>query len=353
MKRSWLGWLAAAALLSIFGVASALQIWTSMAAHHHSIVRIAVYQLIVWNMWLAAGALVRAFARRVPLVPPTTGAVLLHGFFALGICVTHVALWAAAEVTIRPYDGMSVVNFGSAFVWMGYANFLTEGLLYAGAAASAYAAEYYARYEERARQAAQLEASLADARLHALELQLQPHFLFNTLNSVSALVRTNRNGEAVTMIAGLSELLRYTLDHSGVQRVALEEEVGMLERYLAIQQSRFADRLHVAVDLPDDAKRAAVPTLILQPLAENAVRHGVSKSAGPGRIELRAAREDGMLRLELFNSGTLDPAWRSGIGLRNTTARLDSLYGERHQFDIRQDGDGVVVSLAVPWSEVA
>jgi two-component system, LytTR family, sensor kinase len=352
MKRSWLGWIAAAAFLSIFGIACALQIWTSMATHGHSIVRITVYQLVVWNAWLAIGVAVRSFARRVPLVPPTSRAVLLHILFALTVALVHVAWWSAAEVTIRPYDAMSVPYFGSAFIWIAFANLLTELLLYIGAAASAYAAEYYARYRERDLLAAQLETSLADARVHALELQLQPHFLFNTLNSVSALVRTNRNSEAVVMIAGLSDLLRYTLDHAGVQRVALQEEAAMLARYLAIEQTRFADRLRISVDIPSDTKRAAVPTLILQPLAENAVRHGLSKYAGPGRIELRAARENGMLRLEIFNSGTLDPAWRSGIGLSNTAERLERMYGPEHRFDITQSDDGVLVSLAFPWSEL-
>src|SRR5207253_7416388 len=118
--------------------------------------------------------------------------------------------------------------------------------------------------------------------LHALELQIQPHFLFNTLNAVTSLVRTGKNSEAIVMIAGLSDILRYTLDHEGNQRVRLEAETEMLRRYLEIQRTRFADRMTFSIDVDSSVRSAAVPTLILQPLAENAVRHGIARSAAGG-----------------------------------------------------------------------
>jgi LytS/YehU family sensor histidine kinase len=198
----------------------------------------------------------------------------------------------------------------------------------------------------------QLQASLSNARLHALELQLQPHFLFNTLNTISSLVRTGQNEEAVTMIAGLSDLLRYTLDHAGRQQVTLDEESSMLRRYLEIQKSRFPDRLTFSIDISPDVRHAAVPTFILQPLAENAIRHGIARSAGAGVINVRAFRGDASLRIEMFNSGTLSPSNGGGIGLANTRERLRQLYGDNQAFSLRQSGDGVVASLRIPWSEL-
>lgn len=162
-----------------------------------------------------------------------------------------------------------------------------------------------------------------------------------------------RNNEAVTMIAGLSDLLRYTLDHAGEQRVPLEDEANITRRYLEIQRTRFPDRMTYEIAVAPDALRAAVPTLILQPLAENAIRHGVAQSAAAGRVEIRAFREDDNLRLDVFNTGKLAAGHTLGIGLRNTIARLRHLYGDHQPFGIRQAELGVVASVTIPWSEVA
>jgi LytS/YehU family sensor histidine kinase len=221
-----------------------------------------------------------------------------------------------------------------------------ELILYCLVLGSAVAIDYYQR-------TTRLEASLADARLHALELQLQPHFLFNTMNAISSLVRNHRNDEAVTMIAGLSELLRYTLDHAGQQHVALEDELAILRRYLEIQHSRFPDRMSFAIDLAPEVRRAAIPTLLLQPLAENAVRHGIARSTTPGVVEIRAFRSDGKLLVEVFNSGVLGRSSSNGIGVRNTQDRLRHLYGDQARFDLRSAEGGVRASLSIPWSEVA
>jgi LytS/YehU family sensor histidine kinase len=182
---------------------------------------------------------------------------------------------------------------------------------------------------------------------------LQPHFLFNTLNAISSLVRNRRNDEAVTMMAGLSELLRYTLDHAGDQQVALEDELAVLRRYLEIQHVRFPDRMSFEIDLAPEARRAAVPVLLLQPLAENAVRHGIAPTAGSGVVEVRAFRSEGKLRIEVFNSGSLSALSVVGIGLRNTRERLQHLYGDEGSFELAGTEGGVMASLSIPWSEVA
>src|SRR5262249_28045787 len=148
------------------------------------------------------------------------------------------------------------------------------------------------------------------------------------------------NDEAVTMIAGLSDLLRYTLDHANDQTVPLDEESTILRRYLEIQRARFPDRLTFDIDIANDVRKAAVPTLILQPLAENAIRHGIATSAGAGEVSVRAFRDNGDLRIEMFNSGSLRDA-PEGVGLRNTRERLQRIYGDGHRFDLRASSRGV------------
>jgi two-component system sensor histidine kinase AlgZ len=222
---------------------------------------------------------------------------------------------------------------------------------YCGVLAAHYAAEYYDKFRDRERVAARLEISLSEARLHALELQIQPHFLFNTLNSISALVRTARQHDAVTMIAGLSDLLRYSLDHAGDQRVTLAEELAITERYLEIERLRFPDRMTFEIDAPAELRRATVPTLLLQPLAENAIRHGIARIAAPGRIGIRVARDAARLRIEVFNTGTLAADHRAGIGLRNTMDRLRHLYRADHRFELRAEAGGVIAAIEIPWSE--
>jgi LytS/YehU family sensor histidine kinase len=173
------------------------------------------------------------------------------------------------------------------------------------------------------------------------------------MNAISSLVRNRRNDEAVTMMAGLSDLLRYTLDHAGSQRVPLEEEVGILRRYLEIQRARFPDRMSFAIDMDPATRRAAVPVLVLQPLAENAVRHGIAMTSAPGVVQVRSFRENGRLRIEMFNSGTLREHLERRIGLRNTVERLEQLYGADYRFDLGSANGGVMASLSIPWSEVA
>ena len=154
------------------------------------------------------------------------------------------------------------------------------------------------------------------------------------------------------MLAGLSDLLRYTLDHTGHQRVALEEELAMLRRYLEIQRTRFADRMAFTIDVNADTLRGAIPALLLQPLAENAVRHGLDTSAAGGVINVRAFRRDDRLQIELFNSGKLSADARPGIGLTNTRERLQHLYGSVASFRLESTPDGVTATVSIPWSQM-
>lgn len=345
-------WLLAAGSWTTFAVICAVQVWMSMLTHGHSLARIILYQAVVWNVWILFSFAAVRLARRLPLTPLRTLNSVVHLLAACLIGLIHAAWWVGCMLVIRPYDRMNPTDFAVPFLQLAFSQLPLELLLYALVVLAAHADRYYTQSRERERHAAQLEKSLAEARLHVLELQIQPHFLFNTLNAVSALVRTGQPEQAVGMIAGLSDLLRYALDRAGNQRVTLDEESEMLRRYLEIQRLRFADRLDFEIEVTGEVKRAAVPVLLLQPLAENAIRHGIAQSAGPGRVTVRAFRHDGALRIEMFNTGRLAVPLERGIGLSNTVARLQQLYGDQQRFELRGSPEGVTAVVTMPWSEV-
>jgi two-component system, LytTR family, sensor kinase len=339
-------WIGATVFWFCFGLVAGTQVWISMIHHHHYVPLLLGHYVLVWETWIAFTVVIVWLLQRFPVVPPSRRNLLIHALAALVVGVIHTTIEIMFVQLLRPYDRMTPsltnINIAANFFY----NVPAEVLIYAAVAGALQAVDYYKR-------SSQLEASLAKARLHALELQLQPHFLFNTLNAVTSLVRTRKNDEAVTMVAGLSDLLRYSLDHEGNPQVTVESETGMLRRYLEIQRSRFADRMTYSIDVDDDVRKAAVPTLILQPLAENAVRHGIGNSASGGSISVKAFRENGSLRVDVRNSGRLTGDDSNGIGLRNTRERLRQLYGDDHAFSLEQSGDGVVATLRVPWSEIA
>ncbi len=336
---------------SLFGVVTGIQIWTSMIEHNHSLPRIVGYQVLVWNGWALLGWPLAWFVRRLPLLPLRVSRAAAHLGGAAVAGFLH-ALWCVGLVlAVRPYDRMNPTAFGPQLATVIRAYLPFELIVYLLVALAVQAGEIYQRSREHERQAAQLERSLAEARLHALELQIQPHFLFNTLNAVSALVRTGRNAEATTMIGGLSDLLRYALERGGEQRVPLDDEIAVLRRYLEIQALRFPDRLRFDIELAPGVGRAAVPVLLLQPLAENAVRHGIAASEAPGEIRVHAWRRDGALEIELFNTGTLPERVDTGIGLANTRARLEQLYGADQRFALEPRDGGVVAHVTLPWRE--
>ena len=222
------------------------------------------------------------------------------------------------------------------------------------------ALDYHRRYREReletARletQTAQLESRVTEARLAALRMELNPHFLFNTLNAISALVRRGEHKEAVTMLARLGDLLRVTLERGGEQEIPLEKELEYLARYLEIERVRFRDRLTIQTEVAEDSAHALVPTFILQPLVENAVRHGISRSTEGGIVRVSAHRApDDRLVLTVSDTGVgfrlRDGHLREGVGMKNTRARLDQLYGPRARLEwenVPEGGARVTVTM--------
>jgi two-component sensor histidine kinase len=241
---------------------------------------------------------------------------------------------------------------------------LNHFIIYIGVLSAGFARDYFLRYRVRERETAQLqsetarlETQLAEARLSALNAQLNPHFLFNTLHAVSSLVERDPRGVR-RMIARLSELLRYTLDGGKEPEVVLAQEIAFLERYLEIMQIRFQGQLEVDVELGDDARDALVPSLILQPLVENAVKHGVDKLSDRGKIRIRARREVDRLVLTVSDNGPGPSSvprpekgdGERGLGLANIRARLEQLYGSAQSLSLTESlGGGTVAQIVMPF----
>ena len=243
--------------------------------------------------------------------------------------------------------------------------FFNDLIVYIAVLAAGFARDYFSRYQARREeavhlkaQAALLRAQLAEARLQALRMQINPHFLFNTLHAVSTLVERNPQGVR-RMIAKLSVLLRHTLEASSGQEVPLEQELQFLDSYLDIQQIRFQGHLEVHREIAPDVLSALLPNLILQPLVENAIQHGVSKTDGRGRLEVRAWREGEQLCLSVRDNGSSfsgDGAadLTEGIGLSNTRARLQQMYGSAQSLTFRgADGGGLIAQITLPFHTAA
>ena len=209
--------------------------------------------------------------------------------------------------------------------------------------------------QERERRAAELEARLTSAKLQALRMQINPHFLFNTLNSIATLVYVNPRA-ADEMLGDLSELLRRSLDSMEEQEIPLAQELEFIGAYLSIEQKRFGERLRVEQSVPDELRQALVPALMLQPLVENAIRHGIEPRRGPGLISIEAKQEDKHLHLIVRDNGRglpgadLNGSARRGVGLANTQARLQGLYGQDQSFSFgRAEPQGCRVDIHLPF----
>ncbi len=220
---------------------------------------------------------------------------------------------------------------------------------------------YYRGYQERSQQvlkvelqASELQSQLVSAQLNALKMQLQPHFLFNTLNAITVLVRQQKSKDAEQMLGYLGDLLRGVLDDVDAQEVSLRRELEYLQLYLAIEQVRFPDRLRVEISTDRATQEAAVPQLILQPIVENAIRHGIGRSSSAGRVLISASKIDDKVELRVQDDGPglllSNSSEDRGIGLANTRARLQQLYGQNAKLEIENcDRGGVIVTMTIPF----
>ena len=271
--------------------------------------------------------------------------------FDAGVTIFSLGLFSLVESLQREGHSLPFV-FLSRFV----ARLPISFISYWAILGAGYAFEYYRRFREQQLQASRLQAMLVEAQLHALKMQLHPHFLFNTLHAISALMDEDVKA-ARRMIARLSELLRLTLENAGQQEVPLRQELQALERYLEIEQIRFQDRLTVQLRIEPETLEARVPNLILQPIVENSIRHGIAPTSDAGKIEIRAARQNGHLELSVRDDGPgmADGQMnKEGIGLANTRSRLQQLYGDAHDLEIMNAAEGgLMVKMAIPFRKSA
>ena len=352
-------WAVIVAVWAVLGVIYAGPIYFEVRAEgmNHAASRIFSWGILTWLAWAPLTPAIIWLARRYSLVEDAWKRnLLIHLPAFLIISALHSAAATVFTLSIRPFDNMgsSPFTFWPRFLSRMKGSFGADLLVYGAVVGIFYAFDYYRKYREREFLASRLEAQLAQAQLDSLRMQLHPHFLFNTLNSIVGLVRDNKNSAAVSMLVGLSDLLRHALEHSARHEVELREELNFIKLYLKLQEMRFSDRLEIEFDIDPATTRALVPNLILQPLTENALRHGIGRSTDSGLVGISSAVTNGHLRLSVYDNGAgLPDDWQmkgsTGIGLANTVARLQQLYDDNHEFDIRnRDGGGVEVVMLIP-----
>jgi two-component system LytT family sensor kinase len=342
-------------LATLFGIAGARQHVLAMGmtddGHGAPFAHGLAMRMPFWYLWALAVPLLQLFARRFPLdrMRWLGGAAL-----QVSVAVVFSLVHRAAELGVQRLLPQRLFVMGEPYP-ESRGEFVTSALagnlgLYAILLAAVYCADYYARYRERELAASQLQGQLAHAQLQALRMQLNPHFLFNALNSISMLVRGGRNPEAVRMLAGLGDLLRGVLEEDRPSEVPLRDELQFLERYLEIEQIR-AGRLKVTMDVAPETMDARVPNLILQPIVENAIRHGIARSSTASLVEIGARRENGSLLLSVRDDGPgVRAEGREGVGLRNTRARLAGMYGDAQGLELANaEEGGALVTIRLPF----
>lgn len=298
--------------------------------------------LAVWRItarWIpdSPGAWARVAARHLPLFGLTAAAHLV---------LTVVCVSALRQ--LREPFAIAVLDQMRGRLHL-------ELLVYTAIAGTGAAMVLHERFRDRQIAAAKLEAELAAARLDALRRQLQPHFLFNSLHSIASLARAGDTVGVVRLIAGFSDLLRHLLEQ-GDRHLPLDEELQLVDRYLEIQRVRFADRLRTTIDMDPSVARARVPLLIVQPLVENALRHGLGPQIAPGTLVVRARREGEWTRIDVDDTGRgLPPGWTResapGTGLRNLASRLAAEFGTAWSLEVSpRAGGGVVATVKVPFA---
>ena len=354
-------WMWVAAIWFGFALLDATQLVVAMYSMgmQHAWLKLFVTTLLSWLPWTLTTMLVLRLAWRgrwMSLPPLLKWPAHIIACLTTGLISSAWTAWM--EVLLNPYAYCSVGPFRALWFGRFYVGISSFVVFYAVILTVTYVLDARERLASQQTETARLNEQLAKAQLEALRRQIEPHFLFNTLNAVAGLVREGRNDTAVSMIAGLSDFLRRTLEDSTRQQVALQEEMQFAQKYLDIQKVRFAERLQLSVEVPKELYSALVPSLILQPMVENAIKHGIAKRVQGGAIRIVASRNNGMLTLSVGNDGPSLPAdWdakRSGIGISNVRTRLQSLYGERFELTIKnRSAGGVEVSVSLPFAVAA
>jgi len=351
--------------LTIFGVWTLFALFfASMFAFQNQLSKeplpfwkILSWQLVSGYIWFALSPAILFLAKRFPFEEGKWKTSLpIHMVTGVSTALVQLALDSFVLTKMGYPAGHVFPSYVEAYKWFLLVNVHLSILIYFGVVGIWSAYNYYHKYRERELRNSQLEARLAQSRLQVLKMQLHPHFLFNTLNAISELVHRDPDA-ADRMLTDLSDLLRMSFENLEVQEISLKQELEFLRKYLEIEQMRFQDRLKVEMGIAPDTLDASVPNMILQPLVENAIKHGIGPRAEGGRIYIGAARSNGHLLISVNDDGLGVPSGNlanviEGVGLSNTRKRLRHLYGDSHRFDLKSaENSGMQVSLEIPYKE--
>ena len=360
LRRKWLKWLLALAFWTLIGLAFASQFYFTQLKRGYPITWRFVLKnyLLDWYVFALLSIPVLWLTRRFRLEGARWKShVALH----LVASALFSVAWVAVRVGIEKLQRLALAGphfaaFSEMFSWLLVKSFYFNLMVYWVIVSVSHAFEFYRRFRDRELRTVELEKRLTEARLQALQSQLNPHFLFNTLNTISSLMHKDVEA-ADRMIVRLGELLRSALENVGTQEVPLRQELAFLDSYLEIEQTRFGRRLRIERRIDPETLEALVPNLLLQPLVENAIKHGIEPRARAGTIEIHARRQDGRLCLEVADNGrglrAAGPP-EEGVGLSNTRARLQQLYGAEQELVLanRPDG-GLSVRVCIPFRPAA
>jgi signal transduction histidine kinase len=370
LSHRWARFLALMGLFTVLGLIDAGQFYIHVKVIRGNTIHweeaIAV-GLGDWYLWAALSPIIFRISQRFPIdAAHWPRRLLIHLGFACLFMVIKIAMDLPIYIAVLGKDVMLIpltaeqkqlpdleylIPLFKSFVFNKFYMYL---ILYGVIVAVNHLVSYYQKYRERELQASRLETQLAQAQLEVLRMQLQPHFLFNTLNAIAALMHKDVR-QADRMIARLGELLRATLENSGTQECTLRKELSFLRPYLEIEQARIGPRLQVTIDAPAELLDARLPYLLVQPLVENSIRHGIAPRLGPGRLTIRARRDDSRLAIEVVDNGVGlrdSGSGRDGIGVSNTRARLRGLYGDAGALTVIPGPDGgVIATVLLPYRE--
>jgi two-component sensor histidine kinase len=352
-------WLQLGGIWCAYGLFAASQAVLTARAEgkHHPLPPLFATEFASWLPWALATPLVVALARRYPLHQRmNVSAIGVHLAAFAAVSVVTELLSASLQVAFNPWGNRQWPTFVDTFSTTLIFQVLLFVVVYTLILTVTYLVDARERIARQATEAARLGEELSNARLAALRGQMEPHFMYNALNSIAGLVRDEHGEEAIGMIVGLSEFLRRASEDSHRSEVTLAEEVEYLERYLDIQKVRFGERLQVRIDIPTELMRARVPNLLLQPLVENAIKHGIIERIAGGTVRVGAVRRNDALVLTIRNDGPALPAdWQPahiGVGIGNLRARLRILHGGEGSLQLSPvEGGGVEAIVRVPLVE--
>jgi two-component system, LytTR family, sensor kinase len=347
----------------VIGVSTVLGVFSTFQAYNYvtlfterkpKMLHLLALNMTYWYAWALLVPGILWLARRYRFERQTwRRAAAVHAVGVVAFTFLHAVTTVSVREPLIAAFGWRPANWWSQFQELFFLNFDWEMTTYWAVVGLSHALHFHSQAQERALAAAQLQTALAEAQLQALQKQLHPHFLFNTLHTISALM--HRDTEAAdAMLARLSDLLRLTLDRLGIQEIPLKDELEFLEKYLEIERTRFGDRLTVQMEIEPETLDVCVPNLILQPLVENAIRHGIAPRVGGGRLHIVARRTGNRLWLMVRDNGAglsqakLE-AFNRGVGVSNTRSRLEHLYPGAHRFEFHQPSDGgLAVTIEIP-----